>query len=98
MNQHEMYIQITDEAEATAFCLRRMETITDSDCHLCFDAHEQLQAGYRSRLHCAGLHWVEIAAFLPSPSALGNRIPNGSDLLPCPFINHPPQKRHRRWT
>jgi hypothetical protein len=96
--QHEPNIQIDDETEAPAFCLRRMETVTDSDCHLCFDAHEQLQAGYRSRLRCAELHWVEIAEFLPSPSALGNRIPNGSDPLSCPSISHPPKERHRRWT
>ena len=87
--QHAPNIQIADATEAPVFCLRRMETVTDSDCQFCFDTHEQLQAGYRSRLRCAELHWVEIAAFLPSPSALGNRIPNGSDPLPCPAISHP---------
>jgi hypothetical protein len=86
--------QIADETEAAAFCLRRMETITDNDCQVCFDAHEQLQTGYRSRIRCAKLHWVEVTAFLPSPSALGNRIPNGSDSLPYPSGSHPPQKRH----
>ena len=96
MNQHEVYIQIDDETEATAFCLRRMETVADSDCRLCFDTHEQLQAGYRHRVRCAELHLVEIAAFLPSSSKY--RGPNGSDSLPCPAINHPPQKRYRRWT
>jgi hypothetical protein len=90
--------QTIDETETAAFCLRRMETVTDSDCRICFDAHEQLQAGYRSRTRCAELHWVAIAAFLPSPSALGNRIPNGSDPVPYPSINHPSQKRHPRWT
>jgi hypothetical protein len=93
---HEVYIQIDDETEATAFCLRRMETVTDSDCRLCFDAHEQLQTGYRSRIHCTELHWVEIAAFLPSPSKY--RGSNGSNSLPCPAISHPSKKRHRRWT
>ena len=94
--QDELYIQIDDETEATAFCLRRMETVTDSECKTCFDAHEQLQAGYRSRVHCAELHWVEVTAFLPSTSK--NRSPNGSDPMPCPSISHPSQKRHRRWT
>jgi hypothetical protein len=94
--RHEMYTQNAEETEATAFCLRRMETVTDSDCHTCFDAHEQLQAGYRSRLRCAELHWVEIAAFLPSSSE--NRGSSPSDSLPCPSISHPSQKRHRRWT
>ena len=95
---YEVYIQIDDETEATAFCLRRMETVADSECHLCFDAHEQLQAGYRSRLRCAELHWVEIAELLPSPSALGNRILNEPDLVPYPSITHPPKERHPRWT
>jgi hypothetical protein len=94
--QDEVYIQIDDETEATVFCLRRMETITDNDCRLCFDAHEQLQAGYRSRIRCVELHWVEIAAFLPSSRE--SRSPNPSDLLPCPAISHPSKKRHRRWT
>jgi hypothetical protein len=92
--QHEA--KTANEIETAAFCLRRMETVTDSDCHLCFDAHEQLQVGYRSRIRCAELHWVEIAAFLPSPRE--NRGPNPSDSLPYPSISHPPQKRHRRWT
>ena len=96
MNRHEVYIQIDDETEAITFCLRRMETITDRDCYLCFDAHEQLQAGYRSRLHCAGLHWVEIAAFLPSSHKNPGLSPSGA--LTCPAISHPTQKRHRRWT
>jgi hypothetical protein len=96
MNQHEVYIQIYDETEATAFCLRRMETVSDSDCHLCFEAHEQLQAGYRQRFRCIEFHWFEIAAFLP-PSR-GNRGSNPSDSRPYPAISHPPQKRHRRWT
>jgi hypothetical protein len=95
MNQHAVYIQIDDETEAVAFCLRRMETVTDTDCRLCFDAHEQLQAGYRQRFHCAELHWVEIAAFLPSSSETGSS--NSSNSLPCPSINHPPKERHRRW-
>jgi hypothetical protein len=94
--QHAPNIQIADATEAPVFCLRRMETVTDSDCQFCFDTHEQLQAGYRSRLHCAELHWVEIAAFLPSSRE--NRGPNPSDSLPCPAISHPLQKRHRRWT
>ena len=94
--QDEVYIQIDDETEATVFCLRRMETVTDSDCRLCFDTHEQLQAGYRSRIRCAELHCVEIAAFLPSSSKY--RDSNGSDSPPCPTISHPSQKRHRRWT
>ena len=90
---HEVYIQIDDETEATAFCLRRMETVTDSDCHTCFDAHEQLQAGYRQRFRCAELHWVEIAAFLPS-----SRETRDLGTVPFPSISHPSQKRHRRWT
>ena len=91
---HEVYIQIDDETEATIFCLRRMETVTDSDCRLCFDAHEQLQAGYRQRFRCAELHWVEIAAFLPSPSALRSRTRDTLDPVPCPAISHPSQDRH----
>jgi hypothetical protein len=98
MNQDEVYIQIDAETEATVFCLRRMETVTDSDCRICFDAHEQLQAGYRHRVRCAELHWVEIAKLQPPPSALKSRIPHGSDPVPCPTISHPPQQRHRRWT
>ena len=98
MNQHEVYIQTADETEAAAFCLRRMETITDSDCHLCFEAHEQLQAGYRSRLRCAELHWEEIAEFLPSPSALGSSTRDTSDLRPSPAISHPSEERRPRWT
>jgi hypothetical protein len=98
MNVPHHEAKTANEIETQAFCLRRMETITDTQCQACFDAHEQLQTGYRQRFHCTELHWVEIAAFLPSPSALGNRIPNGSDPLPCPAISHPPQKRHRRWT
>ena len=97
-HSYEMHIQITDETEVAAFCLRRMETVTDSDCCRCFDAHEQLQIGYRSRIRCAELHCVEIAAFLPSPSALGNRIPNGTNLLPYASISHPSQEKHPRWT
>ena len=90
---HELYIQIDDETEATAFCLRRMETVTDTECQACFDAHEQLQAGYRSRIRCAELHWVEIAAFLPSSSKY--RGSNGSGSLPSPAISHPLQEKHR---
>jgi hypothetical protein len=89
---YEAYIQIIDEAEAAAFCLRRMETITDSDCQTCFEAHEQLQAGYRSRHRCAELHWVAIAEFLPS-----SRETRDLGTVPFPSISHPPQKRHRRW-
>ena len=94
--RHEVYVPIDNETEITAFCLRRMETITESDCRFCFDTHEQLQTGYRQRFRCAELHWVEIADFLPLPR--GNQGPNPSDSLPCPSISHPPQKRHRRWT
>jgi len=94
--QDEVYIQIDGETETTAFCLRRMETITDSDCRLCFDAHEQLQTGYQTRIRCAELHWVEIAEFLPSFSV--NRGPNPSNSLPCPSISHPSEERRPRWT
>jgi hypothetical protein len=93
---HEVYIQIDDETEVTAFCLRRMETVTDTECQACFDAHEQLQTGYLQRFRCAELHWVEIAAFLPSSHKNPGLSP--SDLLPSPSISHPSQKRHRRWT
>jgi len=68
--------QIADEMEATIFfCLRRMETVTDSDCRLCFDTHEQLQVGYRHRARCAEMHWVEIAELLPSPSGAREQNP-----------------------
>ena len=92
---HEVYIQIDDETEAAVFCLRRLETVTDNECRLCFDAHEQLKADYRQRFRCAELHWVEIAAFLPSSHKTPGFSPSGS--LPYPSISHPPQKRHRRW-
>ena len=98
MNVPHHEAKTANEIETQAFCLRRMETVIDSDCRLCFDGHEQLQAGYRSRIRCAELHWVEIAAFLPLPSALGSRIFNGSNPLPCPDISHPPKERHPRWT
>jgi len=96
MNQHEIYIQIDEEIEATAFCLRRMETVTDTDCHLCFDAHGQLQAGYRSRVRCTELHWVEITEFLPSSRVRrGSSAPDGR---PSPTISHhPSEKRRPRW-
>jgi len=54
--------QIADEIEATAFCLRRLETVRETDCQACFEGHEQLQAGYRHRSRCAEPHWVESAA------------------------------------
>ena len=90
---HEFYIQINDGTEAAAFCLRRMETVMDTECQTCFDAHEQLQAGYRSPTCCAELHWVEIAEFLPS-----SRETRDLGTVPFPSISHPSQKRHRRWT
>lgn len=86
MNQHEIYIPINAETATTVFCLRRMETIAETECQACFDAHEQLQAGYRSRIRCVELHWIGIADFLPSAPML------------CPTISQPPQERHRRWT
>ena len=92
--QDEVYIQIDGETETTAFCLRRMETITDGDCQVCFEVHEQLQAGYRSRVRCTELHWVEIAEFFPLPSALGSRTRDTLDPVPCPAISHPSQNRH----
>ena len=95
-SSHEVYIKIDKELETTVFCLRRMETVADNDCRLCFDAHEQLQAGYRQRFRCAELHWIEIAAFLPSSRK--NRIPNGSDSLPCPAVSHPSKEKHSPWT
>jgi len=93
----EVYIQIDDKTEATAFCLRRMETVIDTDCRLCFDGHEQLQAGYRSRIRCAALHWVEIAAFLPSSRV--RRESSAPEERPSPAISHHPSKERRpRWT
>jgi hypothetical protein len=93
MNVPHHEAKTANEIETQAFCLRRMETVIDSDCRLCFDGHEQLQAGYRSRIRCAELHWVEIAEFLPSSCETRDL-----GTVPFPSISHLSQKRHRRWT
>jgi len=87
--------QTADETETNAFCFRRMETVTDSDCRRCFDAHEQLQAGYQHRSRCVEQHGIEIATFLSSPSVLWNRAPSVSDPFPNPTIDNHPSKERR---
>jgi len=51
-----------EEPEFRAFCLRRMETVRETDCQACFEGHEQLQAGYQHRSRCVEPHWIESAA------------------------------------
>ena len=52
--------------EGTAFCLRRIETVQDADCRVCYEGHEQLQASYLCRSRCIKHHLVELADVIPS--------------------------------
>lgn len=50
----------TARANARHTCLRRMESVTDSDCHACFIAHPQLRSAYQLRHHCCNANLVQI--------------------------------------
>jgi len=56
------HVPFEEAPEFRAFCLRRMETVRETDCQACFEGHEQLQAGYQHRSRCVEPHWIESAA------------------------------------
>lgn len=58
---------VLQASEDTAFCLRRMETVQDADCRVCYEGHEQLQASYLYRSCCIQHHLVALADVPPEP-------------------------------
>ena len=52
--------------EDTAFCLRRMETVQDADCRVCYEGHEQLQTRYLCRFCCIKHHLVALTDAIPA--------------------------------